>query len=116
MVFVALLYLAGRSFATGYFSAMNIPSYQVTFSLWEYGEATWVPMLIYAAAILGVDGLVGGFVWTLLGWWIIPQLNRFDGWLRKLIREHLPAWKLPETFSPAQTRPTVSIVLGSTQP
>ena len=38
---VAVLWIAGRSYSAGYFSAMNIPSFQINFSIWEYAEASW---------------------------------------------------------------------------
>ncbi len=61
-VFVALLYLAGRSFASGYFAAMNIPDYQVRFSLWEYGVVAWLPLLLYPIGIIVISGLFWGIV------------------------------------------------------
>ena len=87
-IFAALLYLAGRSFASGYFEAMNIPSYQVSFSLWEYGEAAWMPMIFYPTLIFGVSGLF----WTIifgLGDLIAP-------WLKKIVKIKRPAWFKPE--------------------
>ena len=93
-IFVALLYLAGRSFASGYFSAMNIPSYQVNFSLWEYGEVAWLPMIVYPTAILGLDGLIWGVVLTILDLWILPLFRRFIGWVKSKIK--FASWQLPE--------------------
>ncbi|MGD8457354.1 MAG: hypothetical protein PVF83_13315 [Anaerolineales bacterium] len=49
--FVALLWVFGRAYARGYFEAMNIPTYYVSFSTWEYAEVGW-PSLIYPVSIL----------------------------------------------------------------
>lgn len=46
-LFVAILWLAGRSYMAGYFSAMNIPSVQINFSIWEYAEASWQRLIFY---------------------------------------------------------------------
>ena len=46
-LFAALLYLAGRSYSSGYFGAMNIPEYTVTFSLQEYGVVAWPILFAY---------------------------------------------------------------------
>ena len=46
-VFGGLLYLAGRAFASGYFGAMNIPDYQVRFSLQDYGTVSWLPLFLF---------------------------------------------------------------------
>jgi len=45
--FVAVLWLAGRSYMAGYFSAMNIPAVQINFSIWEYAEASWQRLIFY---------------------------------------------------------------------
>lgn len=44
---VAILWLAGRFYAAGYFSAMNIPAFQISFSVWEYAELAWSRLLFY---------------------------------------------------------------------
>lgn len=31
----------------GYFSAMNIPAFQINFSVWEYAEAAWSRVILY---------------------------------------------------------------------
>ena len=93
-IFVALLYLAGRSFASGYFSAMNIPIYQVSFSLWEYGEVAWLPMIIYPTAILGLDGLIWAQILTILSWWVLPLSKRLINWVKSKIK--FAGWQLPE--------------------
>jgi hypothetical protein len=94
-IFSALLYLAGRSFASGYFEAMNIPHYMVTFSIWEYGEVGWFPMLVFPAGMM----LIGGIFWTIvygLGSWLSPLAFAVGKWLGKWIKIKPPAWKLPE--------------------
>jgi len=44
---VAILWLGGRAYMAGYFSAMNIPSFQINFSIWEYAEASWQRLIFY---------------------------------------------------------------------
>jgi hypothetical protein len=44
---VAILWLAGRFYASGYFGAMNIPAYQINFSVWEYAEIAWSRLIFY---------------------------------------------------------------------
>jgi len=46
---VAVLWLAGRSYTAGYFSSMNIPSFQINLSVWEYAEASWQRLIYYFA-------------------------------------------------------------------
>jgi hypothetical protein len=87
-IFAALLYLAGRSFASGYFAAMNIPNYQVSFSLWEYGEVAWMPMIFYPILILGGSGLFWTVVYG-IGDLIAP-------WLKRAVKIKRPAWFNPE--------------------
>jgi len=78
-IFTVLLYLAGRSFASGYFGAMNIPSYLVSFSIWEYGEVAWLPMLIYPSIIFGSSALIGWGISSL--WeWLSLHVGFFSKW------------------------------------
>ncbi len=46
-VIVAILWIAGRLYAAGYFGAMNIPAFQVNFSVWEYAEVSWLRLIAY---------------------------------------------------------------------
>ena len=46
-IVVAILWLAGRFYMAGYFSAMNIPAFQINFSVWEYAEAAWSRVILY---------------------------------------------------------------------
>lgn len=94
-IFGVLLYLAGRSFASGYFAAMNIPGYQVSFSLWEYGEVAWKPMLLYPVLMLGGAGLFWGVIYTTIDW-LSPLFRRLTNWLKSLIKIKPSTWRLPE--------------------
>jgi len=60
-VSVVLLYLMGRSIAAGYFEAMNIPSYLISLSLWEYGEQGWIIILLPVGFLL----LWGSVMWII---------------------------------------------------
>ena len=55
-LFVAILWIAGRFYASGYFEAMNIPRFQVSFSIWEYAEVSWRPLILYSTIILWIVG------------------------------------------------------------
>jgi hypothetical protein len=44
---VAILWLSGRFYTAGYFGAMNIPAFQINFSVWEYAEVAWSRLLFY---------------------------------------------------------------------
>lgn len=68
-IFATLLYLAGRQFASGYFSVMNIPNYHVSFSLWEYGEVAWLPMFLYPTFIFGIAAIIE-LVFSWIGYWL----------------------------------------------
>jgi hypothetical protein len=46
-IIVAILWLAGRFYMLGYFGAMNIPAFQINFSVWEYAEAAWSRVIFY---------------------------------------------------------------------
>ncbi|MCX6082405.1 MAG: hypothetical protein NTW32_23000 [Chloroflexi bacterium] len=94
-IFAALLYLAGRSFAGGYFEAMNIPGYSINFSIWEYGEVAWLPMFFYPASMFVLGGLFWGVFYSLKSW-LSPLGYAFLSWLKNLIKIKLPAWRLPD--------------------
>lgn len=125
-IFAVLLYLAGRSFASGYFSAMNIPSFQVNFSLWEYGEVGWTPLLVYPLGIFAASGLFWGIIYVLRDWltplikqmikWIIQLLL----WFKKLITQFITKYvkirlSLPTIkFSPISREARISFrILGA---
>lgn len=104
-IFSTLFYLAGRSFASGYFSAMNIPSFQVSFSLWEYGEVGWIPMLLYPIGMFAIAGLFwGGFysirdLTTPLRNWLFNVFaclkQSILSFFSKYLKIKLPSIKLP---------------------
>lgn len=100
-IFVALLYLAGRSFASGYFAAMNIPSYQVSFTLWEYGEVAWIPLLLYPVGMIAATALLSGIASSIMDW-LSPLFVRLVSWLKSKIKIKLPSIQLPK--SSHQTR------------
>ena len=93
-IFAVLLYLAGRSFAGGYFEAMNIPSYQVSFSIWEYGEVGWLPMLLYPIRMMIFSGIFWGGLAMLDDWlkiklpqWHLPRIgHQAHGWFKLVLR------------------------------
>ncbi len=95
-IFSALPYLAGRSFASGYFSAMNIPNYQVSFSLWEYGEVAWIPLLLYTIGMMTLSGFLGGVLNIILDW-LSPSIVRFLSWLKNKITIRSPRFRFPES-------------------
>lgn len=95
-IFAALLYLAGRSYAAGYFEAMNIPSYQVSFSMWEYGEVAWFPLLLYPIGMIVITGLLMGIISRVFDV-LSPLIQRFLAWLKIRIKVRLPALNLPES-------------------
>jgi hypothetical protein len=85
-IFSALLYLAGRSFASGYFRAMNIPSYQVSFSIWEYGQVAWLPLLIYPTIMFGSAGLLS-LLLSAINDWLGPYIKKFKEWVWKIFNK-----------------------------
>ncbi len=46
-VIIAILWVAGRFYAAGYFGAMNIPAFQINFSIWEYAELSWLKLIFF---------------------------------------------------------------------
>jgi len=116
-IFAALLYLAGRSFASGYFEAMNIAEYQLTFSLSEYGAAAWVPLFLYPIGMIVVSSFLGGILST-IGDWSAPWRTKIKNWVKRLLSSKLPAIHLPEAsrktklwFAIADRAFTVSIFI-----
>jgi hypothetical protein len=49
---VAIFWYAGRRFASGYFSAMKIPLYQLEFPIWEYAEVSWFALIGFPLIII----------------------------------------------------------------
>ena len=79
--FVALFWLAGRFYASGYFNAMGIPSFQVSFSIWEYAEVSWFPLIMYSMIVVALGSLITGGLLNI----IYPLFTRFDDWLKTLV-------------------------------
>lgn len=77
-IFAALLYLAGRSFSSGYFGAMNIPNYQISFSIWEYGEAGWLPMIFFPAVIIIILSYFAALLFGLRDYLLNPLLEKLS--------------------------------------
>jgi hypothetical protein len=44
-ILVFLFWFAGRVYAVGYFSALGIANYMVSFQTWEYIEQSWFPLV-----------------------------------------------------------------------
>lgn len=115
-IFAALLYLAGRSYAAGYFEAMNIPSYQVSFSMWEYGEVAWLPLLLYPIGMIVVTGFLMGILSRIFDF-LSPLIQRFIVWLKTKVK--LPILNFPESsretkfwFSVAKRATFVLLLIG----
>ncbi len=94
-IFAALLYLTGHSFASGYFAAMNIPSYHVSFSIWEYGVNAWIPLFLFPIVMIILLGFLGG-VFSLFSDWTFPLRAQFQNRLKKKFRFFSQTWQLPE--------------------
>lgn len=61
-LFAVIFWVSGRMYAAGFLSAMNIPSYHVKFSSWEYSEQGW----IYIFGITFLTLIAGGIYIFLL--------------------------------------------------
>jgi hypothetical protein len=94
-IFAALFYLAGRSFTSGYFEAMNIPHYMVAFTMWEYGEVAWMPLFLYPIVTMMFSGLFWGVTYTLRDWILVPLWGKISTWIKKKIQIRSPKWQLP---------------------
>lgn len=93
-IFAALLYLAGRSYASGYFGAMNIPEYMVNFSLQEYGSVVWFPLFIYPTLVMIVSGLLWGTIYIIRDW-ISPWFQHLIEKIIRIIKKISPKIRLP---------------------
>jgi len=80
---IAILWVAGRFYATGYFSAMNIPAFQINFSIWEYAELSWLKLIffflkkIYLPLVIIAGISLVPFL-TLILQTLFPKLKIFD--------------------------------------
>jgi hypothetical protein len=93
-VFAALFYLAGRSYANGYFGAMNIPEYLITLSFQEYATFAWLPVFIYPAVMIAIGGLMWGFLYSIRDI-ISPLFKRVGEWFNKKFRKIFSKVRLP---------------------
>jgi len=59
-ILIAFFWLTGRAFAAGYFNAMGIPAYQITFSVWEYAETSWLYILTSSIMLIFVLIIIVG--------------------------------------------------------
>lgn len=82
-VIIAILWVAGRFYAAGYFGAMNIPAFQINFSIWEYAELSWLKLIFFflrkiylPLVILAAISLVPLLALILQS--IFPKLKVFD--------------------------------------
>jgi len=57
-IFISILWLGGREYSAGYFGSMNIPSYYLKFSVWEYAETSWFIFLIIILITLFLEGII----------------------------------------------------------
>lgn len=60
--FVLWLWLAARTYAAGYLSAMNIPAFYLSWAIWELGEVDWLLVTGYALGTVLVIGLGLNFI------------------------------------------------------
>lgn len=75
-LFVVLFYLAGRSFSSGYFDAMNIPLYLLNFSLWEYAEVGGLGLFLVVFGLVAVASLFAWVLYTIEHWFVIRFRNK----------------------------------------
>ncbi len=94
-IFTALLYLAGRGFASGYFSAMNIPEYKVSFSLQEYGAVSWLPLFLFPTVAIGLGSVLAGML-SRISDCMAPLFSRLRDWLHQHVVLKLRLPGLPE--------------------
>ena len=88
-VFAALIYIAGRYYSFGYFQAMNIPEYLLTFSINEYGAVAWRPIFIYPTLVL-LFGSAGLYILVKILKFISNTkfISSIIDWIRTNIRTH----------------------------
>jgi len=84
-LFAALFYLAGRSYASGYFGAMNIPEYLITLSFQEYAIFAWLPVFIYPAVMIALGGLMWDVIYALRDL-VSPLIARIGDWISNLFK------------------------------
>lgn len=82
-IVIAILWVAGRFYAAGYFEAMNIPAFQINFSIWEYAELSWLKLIFFflKKIYLPLVILAGISLVPLIAYFIqaiFPKLRIFD--------------------------------------
>ena len=55
---VAILWQGGRFYISGYYKAMNISPFQISYSIWEYAEYSWFRLIVYFLAKVSLPFLV----------------------------------------------------------
>ena len=58
---VAILWQGGRFYITGYYKAMNISPFQISYSIWEYAEFSWFRLIAYFLSKVSLPFLVVTF-------------------------------------------------------
>ena len=76
-IIVFYFWIAGRVYAAGYFRAMNIPSYMVSFPVWEYLEQSWLRLTVLLLTYLLAGGILSVFISVVWNWVLL--LVRFVG-------------------------------------
>jgi hypothetical protein len=61
-IIVPILWLAGRFYMAAYLSAMNIPAFQINFSVWEYAQAAGSGILSYFLPKIFLPALLASLV------------------------------------------------------
>ena len=77
-VVIFYFWIAGRMYAAGYFTAMNIPIYMVNFPTWEYIEQSWFRLLLFLV------------IYTLTGTILLTLIRTIWHWLILLLRKFVP--------------------------
>jgi hypothetical protein len=86
----ALIYLSGRYYSLGYYAAMNVPEYMISYSIMEYGAIAWQSIVLQPTILFLVSS--GGFylilklLQLLYNW---KPIFQFIDKLRKKINKNL---------------------------
>lgn len=86
---VFYFWVAGRMFAAGYFGAMNIPSFMVSFQIWEYIEQSWSRLLFILLLYL-IAGSILLLVLSSLWHWLSVFVHNFTKAITKKIEFSIP--------------------------
>ena len=82
-IVVFYFWATGRLYASGYFLALNIPSYMLAFQAWEYIEVSWYRLLLFVSAYL-LAVVVLSFVLAVLMFWTNICLSKIKFALNEL--------------------------------